>query len=201
MTQTAQPTSTNVLSRLELAPSVDAGQVIMLIIYLILIIVGAYYLTRYVANRRLRQGMRGSSRAFQSSKSTSGPGHMVAVVDRIAIDREKTLMVVEFEGKYYLIGTTPQEMRLMGRADITEEDLERERQEAAKAQSAPAHPEGQSDETFGQRFRRAFSIVLQSYLPKRMRKEPEAKSSFSRELQARMNPDDTSEKTDNNKDS
>ena len=190
-TQTAQP-STGVLSNVQLAPNIEPGQIVMIIIYLVVIVIAAYYLTQFVGRRRLQQGMHRENRTFSSGvKSSPGLGHMIYVVDRIAIDREKTLMVVEFDGKYYLIGTTPQDMRLLGNAPVPEPGQQQNAGTAPAAGSVPPDGESADGETFQQRFRRAFSIVLQSYLPARFRKPNASQKtgSFDEQMRARMHSD------------
>lgn len=181
----------------QLASTLDAGNIIRIIVVLVLIIVAAYFLTRYIAKRSLRQGMRDRPRSRRSASSQQRMkpefGHMVAVVDRIPVDRDKTLMVVEFEGKYYLIGTTPDGFQCIDQvemADVPESEREEE-PDAEAAESAPGAPERPPDEaTFGQRFRKAFGIVLQSYLPKGMRKETAESPSFDQQLKARLRRQD-----------
>lgn len=176
----------------QMASSMDAGNVIRIITILVLIIVAAYFLTRYIAKRSLRQGMRSQprqSRWSASSQQRGKPefGHTVAVVDRIPVDRDKTLMVVEFQGRYYLIGTTQDGFQCIDHVEMPPE---------AEAEEPAAEPAGAGTEvrpaeegTFGQRFRKAFGIVLQSYLPKSMRNTPAASPSFDEQLKARMQAD------------
>lgn len=188
---------------LQLAPEIDVGQVVLVIFYLVIIIAGAYFLTRYVAKRRMQQGMRRTGREQGGAGASSGRAawrsdnqHMVYVVDRIPIDREKTLMVVEFEGKYYLIGTTAQDFKLFDRIPVPEAETEQQTaaegedgaaaEEQTGAMTANLQASDDSEETFGQRFRRAFSVVLRSYLPAGMRdRKQSSAASFEQELEAR----------------
>lgn len=177
----------------QLAPSMDFGNVIRIIVILVLIIVAAYFLTKYISKRSLRQGMKDRprrSRWSASSQQRTKPefGHMVSVVDRIPVDRDKTLMVVEFEGSYYLIGTTPEGFHRIDQVEITEKpEPEAEAEEPQAAASAEERPPDEG--TFGQRFRKAFGIVLRSYLPKGLAGRNEAASSFDEQLKARIHAD------------
>ncbi len=99
----------------QLAPEVVSAQsVALLVIYLLAIVVGIYFLTKLIAKKSLQRGIKrpgSGSRWFSSNKAE--PGRLLGVVDRIALDRDKTLAVVEFEGKYYMLGVTHQEIKLL----------------------------------------------------------------------------------------
>ncbi|MGI6152258.1 MAG: flagellar biosynthetic protein FliO [Christensenellaceae bacterium] len=56
--------------------------------------------------------------------SKDGEERLLAIVDRVAVDRDKTLMVVEFQGKYYLMSTTGQEIRLLDKVPAPETVVE-----------------------------------------------------------------------------
>lgn len=176
----------------QLAASMDVGNLVRVIAILILIILGAYFLTKYIGRRSLRQGMRDPrrSRSGASSPSKGKPefGHMVAVVDRIAVDRDKTLMVVEFKGHHYLIGTTQDGFQCIDQVEMTPAEQEEQEAEAAAVQetSEPEAWRPDDEKTFGQRFRKAFGIVLRSYLPKGMRGDAPRAGSFDEQLKARI---------------
>lgn len=184
------PTATGLTDALpaknvQLAPSIEIGDVLRVIVILIAVIAGAYLLTQYIAKRSLRKGMKQQPRRSKGSASSQYPelGRLVSVADRIAVDRDKTLMVVEFEGRYYLLGTTADGFQRLAEAEIPEDVLQ-DREEVP--QDAAAEQEG----TFGQRFRKAFGIVLRSYLPGGLRKNPGSSSvSFEAQLRERMRAD------------
>lgn len=124
----------------QFAPEIQASNVIWMIVVLALMIVGAYYLTKYVNGRALTKGMKkkpagkNKRRLFQNDT-----GRLLCVADRIVIDREKTVMVVEFKGKYYLLSTTQQEIRCIDSIPIPQEDLDAE----AKAAQEEAEEAGE----------------------------------------------------------
>ena len=169
----------------QLATSMDVGNVLRVIITLVLIIAGAYLLTRYIAKRSLRRGMKQQPRGPKGSASSQYPefGHLVSVADRIAVDRDKTLMVVEFEGKYYLLGTTSDGFQRLAEAEIPPETGGQE-EEMPPEKTVPP-----DESTFGQRFRKAFGIVLRSYLPAGMRQETAKPGSFDAQLKAKIRED------------
>ena len=172
-------------SKVAFAPEIDISNVIMIILYLVLIIAAAYFLTKFVAKRTLRKGMKGSGK-----KRPIEPGHLISVVDRIAVDRDKTIMVVEFRGKHYLIGTTAQEIKCLDSVDIAgEADGDQERNDG-NIETEPGTAEGAerpgNAETFGSRFKKCMGIVLRSYLPKRMRNKEEVSPSFDKELRQKL---------------
>ena len=172
-----------------LPASMDVGNILRVIGILVLIIVAAYFLTKYIAKRSLRQGMRDQPRQRSaSSQQRQKPefGHMVAVVDRITVDRDKTLMVVEFEGRHYLIGTTADGFQCIDHVDMPPQEEAAPEPEAMTAEPVDERPP--DERTFGQRFRKAFGIVLQSYLPKKMVSKTNAgkKTPFDEQLKARI---------------
>lgn len=108
----------------QLAPeAVSAQSVALLVIYLLAIVVGIYFLTKLIAKKSLKRGIKkpgNGARWFSSNKAE--PGRLIGVVDRIALDRDKTLTVVEFEGRYYMLGVTHQEIKLLDKVSIPEAD-------------------------------------------------------------------------------
>ncbi len=110
----------------QLSPeAVNAQSVALLVIYLLIIVVGIYFLTKLIAKKSLQRGIKkpaksGGMRWFGSNKAE--PGRLIGVVDRIALDRDKTLTVVEFDGKYYMLGVTHQEIKLLDKVPIPETD-------------------------------------------------------------------------------
>ena len=47
-----------VMDGVQLAPDINVGSIVLLILYLILILVGAYFLTKFVGKRALQKGMK-----------------------------------------------------------------------------------------------------------------------------------------------
>lgn len=160
---------------LQLAPGIDVTNVLVIILYLVLIVAAAYFLTKYVAKRSLRKGMKPKTGAGQGGFKRNEFEHMVSVVDRISIDRDKTMVVIEFQGKYYLLGTTAQGFEQIDKVDIPKRTEEAENAEpesepgtiVANDTQKPGH--GTSD-TFWGRFKKCFFIVIKSYLPGRKNK-------------------------------
>ena len=102
-----------------LATEVGARNVILLIVYLAIILVAAYFVTKYVARRALTKGMKRKPKnggVFRGR--TAEPGSLISVADRIAIEKTKTIMVVEFQGKYYLMSTTEHDIKCIDKVDI-----------------------------------------------------------------------------------
>lgn len=174
---------------LQLAQGVDITNVLVIILYLALIVAAAYFLTKYVAKRSLRKGMKqktGNGRC----RTKNELGHMVSVADRIAIDRDKTIVVIEFQGKYYLLGTTAQGLEQIDKVDIPEYEKDSDSIVAKSAEAGQEEPivtsgpddtpqEAASNDTFWGRFKKCFSIVVRSYLPKGKNKQD---ISFSEQL-------------------
>lgn len=154
---------------MQLAQGVDITNVLVIILYLALIVAAAYFLTKYVAKRSLQKGMKPHAGIGRSGAKKNELGQMISVTDRIAIDRDKTLLVVEFQGKYYLLGTTPQGFEQIDKVDIPE--AEKDVTEYPPPDIAQeADPDEQKDaariqDTFWNRFKKCFTIVLRGYVP------------------------------------
>lgn len=115
MNETTLPTGTEA----QLATEVGARNVILLIVYLAIILVAAYFVTKYVARRALTKGMKRKPKTGGVFRvRTAEPGTLISVADRIAIEKTKTIMVVEFQGKYYLMSTTEHDIKCIDKVDI-----------------------------------------------------------------------------------
>jgi Flagellar biogenesis protein len=149
------------------APEIRSSDVILLIVYLVLLLVGAYYLTKFVSKRAMQKGAKKGP--LPGSKSSGNKfrwkqGQMVSVVDRIPIDRDKTIMVVEFENKHYLMATTGQDIKLLDTVDIPQEmeTEEEEEQETARIPMQDAASAAE-DDSFFKRFWGSFKVVSKNY--------------------------------------
>lgn len=177
-------------SNIQLATGISAQNILVIIVYLVLIVLAAYFLTKYVAKRSLKKGMK-SSPSQRGGKTKTGFGHLVSVADRIAVDRDKTIMVVEFQGKYYLMSTTADRIECIDQVDAPEipledaEDVEEVSAENAKAYPAKDKTRAADEDTFFKRFKKCMKIVLQSYLPKSVRNKQDG-ASFETRLEAQV---------------
>ncbi len=180
----------------QLAAGIDFTDVLVIIIYLVLIVAAAYFLTKYVAKRSLKKGMKPSQMQRSGAKPRAAElGHMVSVADRIAVDRDKTIMVVEFQGKYYLMSTAADKIECIDTVEIPDappvsEDAEAQQDEEQQGGGVVQRPA--DEDTFFKRFKKAMKVVLQSYLPKSMRSKP-SEVSFEARLEEQVRK---SEKTD-----
>lgn len=122
----------------QLSPEVvNVQSVILLILYLLIFVVAIYFLTKFISKRSLQRGMKKTSTSRKTgskwfSSSRVELGSLVSVADRIVVDKDKTIMVVEFKGQYYLMSTTGQDMHLIDKVLIPPEDIEarKEKEEA-----------------------------------------------------------------------
>lgn len=156
----------------QLAAGINFTDVLVIIIYLVLIVVAAYFLTKYVAKRSLKKGMKPSHAQRSGPKSRVEFGHMVSVADRIAVDRDKTIMVVEFQGKYYLMSTSADKIECIDTVDVPDAppvSEEVEMQPGEEPEDAGIVQRPADEDTFFKRFKKCMRVVLQSYLPKSMR--------------------------------
>lgn len=106
----------------QLAADIGVKNVVMLIVYLALILAGAYFVTKYVARRALTQGMKKRPGGSVFRARTNEPGTLLSVADRIAIDKTKTILVVEFQGKYYLMSTTEHDVKCIDKTPIPKKE-------------------------------------------------------------------------------
>ncbi|MDL2237838.1 flagellar biosynthetic protein FliO [Christensenellaceae bacterium OttesenSCG-928-K19] len=126
-----------VVDDVQLASEINVGSIILVIVFLIAMLVGAYYLTKFVNKRALQKGMKQKPAGTGKWRAPGHqPGRLVTVADRIAVDRDKTVMVVEFRGKYYLLSTTQQDIRLIDSVEISPEDIVREEADAEFTENA-----------------------------------------------------------------
>ncbi len=174
----------------QLATAPNMINIIVIIIYLVLIVIAAYLLTRYVAKRSLKKGMKKDPSAGNrpGRKMKTEFGHLVSVADRIAVDRDKTVMVVEFQGKYYLLSTTPQGIKCIDKVPVPQQPAEESEGARTEAEveivAASSHAMGQPDqdgqESFFERFKKSFRVVFANYFKKSP--PPEKSSEFSKQL-------------------
>ncbi len=192
----------------QLATGVGATDVLVIIVYLVIIILAAYFLTKYIAKRSLRKGMRNAPGKQRGKASKAEFGHMVSVADRIAVDRDKTIMVLEFHGKYYLMSTSADRIECIDKVEVTTEAEEQysnppdamatEAKEMSDEVPAPvtqAVQRADDEDTFFKRFKKCIMIVLKSYLPKSARQSRDTES-FDRQLKDQMGKGSKEKKDD-----
>ena len=147
-----------------MASEIHAQDVIILIIYLVLLVLGAYFLTRYVAKRSMQKGMKKPDGKSAGARPRWKQGRYVSVLDRIPIDRDKTIMVVEFGGKRYLMATAGQDIKLLDKLKKEEDwDTETEKAETDFHPPSPNVGETQEEGGFFERFFGSFKIVFKNY--------------------------------------
>lgn len=164
----------------QLATEVGARNVILLIVYLAIILVAAYFVTKYVARRALTKGMKRTPKTGGVFRArTREPGTLLSVADRIAIEKTKTIMVVEFQGKYYLMSTTEHDIKCIDKVDIPpDSDEQNKAQDGAEGKSASYVTKERefADQSFGEFLKGIFSQF------KLKKKSPSDKRSFKEDL-------------------
>jgi flagellar biogenesis protein FliO len=125
----------------QLATEIGIQNVLVLIVYLVLILVAAYFITKYVSKRALRRGMRKPpAKSGKTKYARNELGRLISVADRIVVDKEKTIMVLEFNDKYYLISTTAQEMKCIDKVPVPPRAQDtNEENEAEDTNASPFH--------------------------------------------------------------
>lgn len=102
------------------------GQILLLLLYLALIFAGAYFVTRFFA----RSLQRGSILPIKGGGSFR-PGRHIRLVDRLVLDREKSILLFDAEGKRYLVGVSENAFALLESGEAPPEE------EAAAAPQSP----------------------------------------------------------------
>lgn len=121
-------------------PGAGIGNVLLIILYLILILVGAYFATRAVGKYAMQRGMKKKPRG--SGARAPVLGERLSVVDRIPVDRDKSVLVVEFQEHFYLLGSTSQELRLIDKVPISDDELKERAQKSEDVMSGQMPDEG-----------------------------------------------------------
>ena len=109
--------------------------------------------------------------------------------DRIAIDKDKTILVVEFNGKYYLLSTTPQQITCIDSMPVPPAGGE----DAAEQGAAAV---GGGDVTFGGVMKNVFSQMKEKvaapFKKKGQKAEKAAKSGprFEEQLREKLEEED-----------
>lgn len=88
------------------------GQILLLLLYLALIFAGAYFVTRFFA----RTMQRGAVLPFKGGGRLR-PGRHIRLVDRLPLDREKSILLLEADGKRYLVGVSEHAFALLETSD------------------------------------------------------------------------------------
>ena len=103
-------------------------QVALSIAGMVVIIVGAYYVTYYVG--------------VKSSGLSRGRNRNINVVDRFAISKDKSFCIVEIAGKVYIVGVTNHAMTLFDTLDSEDFAKISTQGEAMTRQGTPGGPLG-----------------------------------------------------------
>jgi flagellar biogenesis protein FliO len=152
-----------------MATEIHAQDVIILIFYLVLLVLGAYFLTRYVSKRAMKKGVRKPDNKKTGTKFKWKEGRYISVLDRVPVDRDKSIMVVEFEGKRYLMATTGQDIKLLDK--LKKEYAKESEAETEEPGDEPSRPEAYQAQQgregrFSARFFDSFKVVFKNYYKK-----------------------------------
>lgn len=101
------------------AQPINPWNIVILILFLGAMLVGSYFLTK-------RVGKKGMSGAFRRDAKGAMKRGLVSVEDRLILDRDKSITVVKFNGKHYLIGTTADDLQLLDKVRISNQEPEEE---------------------------------------------------------------------------
>ncbi len=172
---------------------ISSGSIVWTIIVLVGVLAAAYFTTKFLSTRLLKSGLK------QKNTSKSGKtmlGKYVNIVDRAPIDREKSVIVVEFEDKLYLVGVTPQEIRLIDKSEISEDELEDRRIRAEEeAERAKNQPNLTFTEALKQQWMQFFGMKKKEKTGQPIPKE-DFESKLKKEMQSEQEKNDTDDKKD-----
>ena len=102
------------------------GQILLLLLLLALLLVLVYYVTRFVGNFAARGTI------FPGTKQSAfRPGKYIELIDRLAVDREKSVLLVRVDGAYYLLGVSDEAVTLIEKVELSAEAVD-----AANGESA-----------------------------------------------------------------
>ncbi len=133
----------------------SASTIILTILALVAVLLGAYFTTKLISKKMLKSGINQRNTAKPGRKVL---GKYVSLLDRAPLDREKSVVVVEFEGNYYLLGVSPQQVKLIDKSPIpAEELLRREAEESEREAQVQNQPQTSFAEIFKQQFTSKFS--------------------------------------------
>lgn len=104
----------------------STGQLLLLLLYLVLILVGVYYATRWFA----KVAQRGTIFTGRT-KHTFQPGRHLLLVDRLAFDKDKSVILIKAEQKFYLLGVSSENISLISELAPEEVDYTAEAERAA----------------------------------------------------------------------
>ncbi len=160
----------------------SSGSIILTILVLVGVLVAAYYTTRFISTKMMKSGISSKKSGRSSGKKTLGK--YVNIVDRAQMDREKGVVVVEFEGKFYLLGVSPQGVNLIDKQEISEEEYAARRKEEEEEAAAREQAAGAVGfvEIFKQQFKQKFSGKKNT----RVKGQNPDKVDFKEELDIRM---------------
>ncbi len=104
-------------------------QILLLLLLLVLILIGVYFATRFFA--------RFAQRGTLGPLPGGGKGQRrrrIVLLDRLVLDRDRSVVLLESEGRRYLLGVGGQSFALLDKADAPKE--EEPEQSAARERSA-----------------------------------------------------------------
>ncbi len=102
------------------AQGVDMGQIFILMIYLVLLLIAMYFGVRFFA----RFSQRGGFFVGKGIHSRFAPGKHIMLVDKLAIDKEKSIMLFDCDDKRFLVGVSADKITLLKETDAPEIQME-----------------------------------------------------------------------------
>ncbi len=94
------------------------GDILLLVLCLALILAGVYFATRFFA----RAAQRGTIFQPRGGFLRGQQKRHIVLVDRMMLDREKSIVLFDAEGKRYLVGVSGQTFTPLGESDAPPRD-------------------------------------------------------------------------------
>ena len=95
------------------------GQILLLLLYLALILLLVYYATRLFGKFAQRGSLFGGM-----GKSEFRPGRYISLIDRMAVDKSKAILLVRVKDEFYLLGVADENVSLLEKVKLSAEELE-----------------------------------------------------------------------------
>lgn len=89
-----------------------------MLLYLALILLLVYYATRLFGKFAARGSLFGGM-----GRSEFRPGSFITLIDRLAVDKSKAILLVRVKDEYYLLGVAEENVTLLQKVEISAEDI------------------------------------------------------------------------------
>lgn len=104
-----------------MATEIGFFDVLKMIVFLGIILFGAYYLTKLLASKAAGTG---GKNFFSMGSGAMGDAKVPTIIHRMVIDRESSFVVVEYNNSDYLIAFTNGAIKVVEKRKLSESEIE-----------------------------------------------------------------------------